>query len=1228
MYKGKWKKTLNVMMSAGLIASLTISTVPSKAVAANASDLIISEYIEGSSFNKVIEIYNGTGQTIDLSAYSLELYANGSATASQTLTLSGTLDNGKTYVIYHGSAVADIQSKGDLSNSTVINFNGDDALVLKNAETVIDSFGQVGVDPGSSWGSDDVTTVDHTLIRNSSVITGDTNPTDAFNPTNEWTALPKDDFSNLKTHTINGTTPPVATKVEAVTASTPSSSVAAGTAITLTTKTADAKIYYTTDGSEPTTSSALYTEPIIIDKDMTIKTLAVANGLDISDISTFEYRVLTSQTIAEVRTLPTGSTVQTSGIVTAVLGSAIYIQDETAGIVLYGSDLGLEVGDEVQAKGSLTEYSSLLEINVTKNDVTVLGKKTVPAANPVTADQLNEDKEGTLVTLKNITIESVSGLNFTAKDEYGTSFTIRPQDASLLTVGKTYDNITGVLGSYSNVYQLIPRNAEDIVEDESLVQSVIASPGGGFIKAGDTVSLSTATAGTTIYYTTDGQEPTTASHVYSQPIPINEALTIKAVAVKEGLSNSPVSTFEYKIQQGEVRIHDIQGATHDSPYKDTNVTDIEGIVTHVADANNFYMQDLQPDNDISTSEGILVYKKAHNVKVGDVVKVNGLVKEWVLEGYDEKLVTDAPVTEINASSIMITVSGQTLPDPVVIGKDRIAPTENIDDDKVTEFNPEQDGIDFYESLEGMRVAVENPKVVAPQQYGEVIVVPENVDTNTAAGGLKLTATDFNPERVHLDLNDETFVTKTGDSFNGTVAGVVSYGYSNYKVLTNKNQLPNLVEGNTVREVTSLEVDPDQLLVASYNVENFSTKTPDSKVQKIAESIITNLKRPDIIGLTEVQDNDGQTDSGTVDATESAKILIEKIKALGGPAYEYIDIAPEDKKDGGAPGGNIRVGFLYNPERVILTPGTSGSGTATQSVEYKEGKLTLNPGRIDPTNSAFTSSRKPLAAQFEFKGESVIVVASHFNSKGGDQPLFGKNQPPVLSSEVQRLQIAEIVNDFVKDIKAQDPDANVILTGDFNDFEFSAPLAKLKGTELTNMIEKVPFEQRYSYTYQGNSQVLDHILVSNNLADSTEVDIVHINSSFMEQHGRASDHDPVLIQTDLEEATVTPQKTYNFAGFTTKKLVVTKASLINLDHTSSITEGIVLQASATLKGEGLKNTKVTINPTEKDTIIDFSGTVVKEVFIENAVNIKEIKGSENVQKWTYAEGIEPTSTLFE
>ena len=380
----------------------------------------------------------------------------------------------------------------------------------------------------------------------------------------------------------------------------------------------------------------------------------------------------------------------------------------------------------------------------------------------------------------------------------------------------------------------------------------------------------------------------------------------------------------------------------------------------------------------------------------------------------------------------------------------------------------------------------------------------------------------------------------------------------------------------------------------------------------------------------MQDNDGQTDSGTVDATESAKKLIDKIEALGGPTYQYVDVAPEDKKDGGAPGGNIRVGFLYNPERVTLTPGTPGA--ATEAVEYKDGKLTLNPGRIDPTNEAYTSSRKPLAAQFEFKGESVIVVANHFNSKGGDQPLLGKNQPPVLSSEVQRMKIAGIVNGFVKDIKEQNPDANVILTGDFNDFEFSAPLQTLKGNELTNMIEKVPFEQRYSYTYQGNSQVLDHILVSNNLAASTEVDIVHINSSFMEEHGRASDHDPVLVQIDLadeEEPTpITAEKVYNYNNFKIGKLVINKPSVsVTINGDSEIKNGVVFRGEyAEFHGDGFKNTTMTLDPEKAGAIIDFKGTEVAKVIIDGT-NVSEIRGDENVKAFEYKNGASEETIKF-
>ena len=99
MSKGKWKKPFNFLLSAGLVASLGMPAVPSSAAAAtSATDLIISEYVEGTSYNKAIELYNGTGKTIDLSTYTLEHYSNGSTTAGKPYSYQEQLENGKTYV--------------------------------------------------------------------------------------------------------------------------------------------------------------------------------------------------------------------------------------------------------------------------------------------------------------------------------------------------------------------------------------------------------------------------------------------------------------------------------------------------------------------------------------------------------------------------------------------------------------------------------------------------------------------------------------------------------------------------------------------------------------------------------------------------------------------------------------------------------------------------------------------------------------------------------------------------------------------------------------------------------------------------------------------------------------------------------------------------------------------------------------------------------------------------
>ncbi|MDY7019883.1 MAG: DUF4347 domain-containing protein, partial [Cyanobacteriota bacterium] len=161
-------------------------------------DIFISEYIEGSSYNKALELYNSTGESIDLAAegYTLELYSNGSSTPDKTVNLSGILATGDVFVIAHPSANESILSVTNLQTN-VVNFNGNDTIVLKKNGIVIDSFGQIGVDPGEEWISGEVGTKDRTLRRKSSILTGDSNPNDQFDPAIEWEAFPNNTLDGL-----------------------------------------------------------------------------------------------------------------------------------------------------------------------------------------------------------------------------------------------------------------------------------------------------------------------------------------------------------------------------------------------------------------------------------------------------------------------------------------------------------------------------------------------------------------------------------------------------------------------------------------------------------------------------------------------------------------------------------------------------------------------------------------------------------------------------------------------------------------------------------------------------------------------------------------------------------------------------------------------------------------------------------------------------------------------
>ncbi len=419
--------------------------------------------------------------------------------------------------------------------------------------------------------------------------------------------------------------------------------------------------------------------------------------------------------------------------------------------------------------------------------------------------------------------------------------------------------------------------------------------------------------------------------------------------------------------------------------------------------------------------------------------------------------------------------------------------------------------------------------------------------------------DFNPERLLLD--DALFDTPSvnvGDEFVTDPVGVLDQSFGAFKLLVTED--PGRVDNQLVREAATA-AGAQELAVATFNVENLSAldciSEPD-KVAGLAGQIVNSLRSPDLVAIEEMQDNSGDTDDtpdgddGTVVADASWQCLIDAIVASGGPVYDYRQIDPQNNVDGGVPGGNIRVGFLFHSERGLEFVDRPGGDAVTDTdvVDTPNGKgaqLTISPGRVLDAalggEKAFAATRKSLAGEFRFRGETIFVVVNHFSSKGDDRPLFSWFQPPFRFTEFEsgdpedgwRHAQAQAVNDFVDEILAVDPDANVIVLGDINDFDFSETVGVLTGelvavasaadadgsgptavsgpAVMGTLFDNLPENERYSYVFEGNSQVLDQILVSNSLLDlEPTYDVVHVNAEFWDQ---VSDHDPSVMKVSFQ-----------------------------------------------------------------------------------------------------------------
>ncbi|MDJ0502558.1 MAG: endonuclease [Nostocales cyanobacterium LE14-WE4] len=298
---------------------------------------------------------------------------------------------------------------------------------------------------------------------------------------------------------------------------------------------------------------------------------------------------------------------------------------------------------------------------------------------------------------------------------------------------------------------------------------------------------------------------------------------------------------------------------------------------------------------------------------------------------------------------------------------------------------------------------------------------------------------------------------------------------------------------------------ERLTIGSFNVENLDP-SDNLRFKQIAKIIVNDLNAPDILALIEVQDDNGKIDDTVTTANLTYKTLTTAIKTEGGPVYQFSDISPVDDLDGGEPGGNIRVGYIYNPAKVSLAQGQSGGSQDAVEVILKNGSVSLsrNPSRIQPNSPAFENSRKPLAGEFVVGNKKVFIIANHFVSKSNNN-----------NKESQRIQQAQIVEDFVSQILAKDSQSNIVVVGDLNDGPNSTTLRTLTDRTLVNLpVKLLPPDDAYSYIFQGRKQLIDYVLVNQQLAQTNpRIRIAHVNAN-QPRNSRASDHDPLVATINL------------------------------------------------------------------------------------------------------------------
>ncbi|KAF2222240.1 endonuclease/Exonuclease/phosphatase [Elsinoe ampelina] len=600
-------------------------------------------------------------------------------------------------------------------------------------------------------------------------------------------------------------------------------------------------------------------------------------------------------------------------------------------------------------------------------------------------------------------------------------------------------------------------------------------------------------------------------------------------------------------------IAQINGNGYISPFNGQAVTGVTGVVT-AKNANGFFLRSTTPDNDDRTSESIFVFNRTEAARrnIGDVIRFDGRVAEFrSTQAY-------VPLTQLQnpVNVVVLSGNGSAVPQPLVLGtvtdgiigrKELFPPTElytSLDDGDVfgvpnnrslistagRVLQPNLYGMDFWESLMGELVTIPRPTAAArPNSFGDTWVYGNWTVTGlNSRGGLTILNTDANPEVLivgtPLDGTRNPNATRLGDSLDD-ITGVIYQQFGFYYILPQTALRVRSSRSPALPPVTALDNNPFcfGFTAGDYNVENLSPNS--TSLQGVAGHIATYLKSPTMMFVQEIQDNNGPTNDAVVSANETLTALRDEVVRRGGARYDFVDIAPVDDANGGQPGGNIRTSYLYDSRYMkLFRPNPGNATTGTEIIPAKffgigGPTLSLNPGLIDPTNEAWEASRKPLVAQWTtFDGISrFFTINLHLTSKGGSSSLQGDPRPPVNGGVEQRLAQLTVVGNFVKRILDLDPNAAIIVAGDFNEFDSVAPVEEFKrisGMININDAAGLAETERYTYLFGQNCQEIDQIFVSPKIARrKPQIDHVHINS-WVSTDEVVSDHDPSVAKMNI------------------------------------------------------------------------------------------------------------------